>query len=100
MLFSISHAMPSDFVEDLNADIAALEEAMSDQFEGRAGTKSAGVSIDEAIARGMSIARKMDVVVKNFYRNNAAVLAEWETARHVERAPRRKKATPEEPPKS
>jgi hypothetical protein len=42
----------------------------------------------------------MDVVVNNFYRNKAAVLAEWETARHVERAPRRKKATPEEPPKS
>jgi hypothetical protein len=94
----ISHAMPADFVEDLNADIAALQESISDQSEGRAGIKSAGVSIDETIARGMKIARKMDVVVKNFYRNNAAVLAEWETARHVERAPRRKKPTPPSTP--
>jgi hypothetical protein len=93
----ISHAMPLDFVEDLNAGIAALQEAISDQSEGRAGIKSAGVSIDETIAGGMKIARKMDVVVKNFYRNNAAVLAEWETARHVERAPRRKKTTPSTP---
>jgi hypothetical protein len=93
----ISHAMPSDFVEDLNADIAALQEAIGDQSEGRAGVKSAGVSIDETDARGLKTARAMDVVVKNFYRNNAAVLAEWETARHVERAPRRK-ASKAEPP--
>jgi hypothetical protein len=55
---------------------------------------------DETDAKGLKTARAMDVVVKNFYRDNAAVLAEWETARHVERAPRRKKGTPEEPPKS
>ena len=51
-------------------------------------------------AKGLKTARAMDVVVKNFHRDNAAVLAEWETARHVERAPRRKKPTPPEPPKS
>ena len=96
----ISHALPADFVEDLNTDIAAMQAAISDQSEGRADVKSAGVSIDETDAHGMKTARAMDVVVKNFYRDNAAVLAEWETARHVERAPRRKKPTPEEPPKA
>jgi hypothetical protein len=96
----ISHAMPSDFVEDLNAGIPALRDAIGDQSEGRADIKSAGVSIDETDAQGMRTARAMDVVVNNFYRDNAAVLAEWETARHVERAPKRKKETPEEPPKS
>lgn len=94
----IRHAMPADFVEDLNDDIAAFLEAITEQSGGVAGRKSAGVSIDETIARGMSIARKMDAVVKNFYRNNAAVLSEWETARHIERAPRRKKATRSETP--
>jgi hypothetical protein len=95
----IRHAMPADFVADLNAGIAALQEAIGDQSEGRAGIKSAGVSIDETDSHGMRIARAMDVVANNFYSDNAAVLAEWETARHVERAPRRKKTTPEEPPK-
>jgi hypothetical protein len=99
----ISHAMPSDFVEDLNADLAALQKAITEQSGSVADRKSAGVSIDETNGRGMMIARKMDAVVKNFYRNNAAVLSEWETARHVERAPRRKAksepppATPEQP---
>jgi hypothetical protein len=96
----IRHAMPSDFVEDLSADIAALQAAIGDQSEGQAGVKSAGVSIDETDEKGLKTARAMDVVVNNFYRHNAPVLAEWETARHVERAPKRKKATPEEPPKS
>jgi sugar phosphate isomerase/epimerase len=95
----LKHAMPSDFVEDLSADIAALQDAIGDQYGGRADIKSAGVSIDETDAHGVRIARAMDVVVNNFYRNNAAVLAEWETARHVERAPRKKKTTPAEPPK-
>jgi hypothetical protein len=92
----IKHAMPSDFVEDLNADIAALQDAIGDQYEGRADIKSAGVSIDETDTNGMKTARAMDVLVKNFYSNKAAVLAEWETARHVERAPR--KAKPETAP--
>jgi hypothetical protein len=96
----IRHAMPPDFVEDLNADIAALQEAIGDQSEGRAEIKSAGVSIDETDTHGLRIARAMDVVARNFYSNNAAVLAEWETARHVVRAPRRKKTTPAEPPKN
>jgi hypothetical protein len=95
----IRHAMPADFVADLNAGIAALQEAIGDQSEGRGEVKSAGVSIDETDSHGMRLARAMDVVIKNFHSNNAAVLAEWETARHVERAPRRKRATPEEPPK-
>ena len=95
----ISHAMPSDFVENLNAAIAELQKAITEQSGSIAGRKSAGVSIDETVGRGTMIARKLDVVVKNFYRNNAAVLSEWETARHVERAPRRK-AKAEPPPPS
>jgi hypothetical protein len=96
----ISHAMPSDFVEDLNADIADLREAITEQSGSVAGRKSAGVSIDDTNDRGIVIARKMDAVVRNFYRNNAAVLSEWETARHVERAPRRKASKVEPPPKA
>lgn len=93
----ISHAMPADFVEDLNDDIAASQEAITQQSGSVGHRKSAGVSIDETDDRGMVIARKMDAVVRNFYSNNAAVLSEWETARHVEKAPRRSKPTPTAP---
>ena len=56
----IRHALPTDFVEDLNTDITAMQAAISDQSEGRAGVKSAGVSIDETDAQGMKTARAMD----------------------------------------
>ena len=96
----LSHGMPPDFLEDLAARIAKLQQTMTDQSEGKAGVKSAGVSIEETDDRGMSVRRRMDAVVKNIFRDNAAVLAEWETASHIEQAPKKKKGGPEEPPKS
>ena len=95
----LSHGMPPDFLEDLQARIAKLQATMIDQSEGKAGVKSAGVEIEDTMDQGMSVRRRMDAVVRNVYRDNAAVLAEWETASHIERAPRKKKVGPEEPEK-
>ena len=82
-----------------DAAIAKLQQTMTDQSEGKAGVKSAGVEIEETMDQGMSVRRRMDAVVRNVYRDNAAVLAEWETASHIEQAPKKKKGGPEEPPK-
>jgi hypothetical protein len=90
----ISHAMPADFLEDLDEAIATLQKTMTDQSKGNAGVKSAGVSIDDTVARGMAFRRQMNAVVRNFYRDNPAVLAEWETAYHIEKAPKKKKGPP------
>jgi len=95
----LSHGMTPDFLEDLDAAIAKLQQTMTDQSEGKAGVKSAGVEIDETMDQGMSVRRRMDAVVRNVYRDNAAVLAEWETASHIEQAPKKKKGGPEEPEK-
>jgi hypothetical protein len=53
-------------------------------------------AIDDAIARGMVLLRKLDAIMQNKYANNAAVLAEWMSASHVERAPKR--SAPSLPP--
>ena len=95
----LSHAMSPDFLEELNAGIAKLQQTMTDQSEGKAGVKSAGVSIDGTMDQGMSVRRRMDAIARNFFRDNAAVLAEWETASHIEQAPKKKRSEPEEPPK-
>jgi hypothetical protein len=92
----IAHEMPADFLEDLAADIAAMEESMSDQASSVGDHVSASAAIDEAIGRGMDLLRKLDAIVRNKYANNAPVLAEWTSASHIERAPKRKKH--EEPP--
>jgi len=46
--------------------------------------------IDELIERGNDIVRKLDAIVRNKYANNVGVLAEWTSASHTERAPRKK----------
>jgi hypothetical protein len=96
----LSHGMPPDFLEDLAAAIAKLQQTMTDQSEGKAGVKSAGVEIEDTMDQGMSVRRRMNAVVRNVYRDDPAVLAEWETASHIEQAPKKKKGGPEEPPKS
>lgn len=87
--------MPADFLEDLAADIAAMEESMNEQSGGLGQRVAAGAAIDDAMDHGIEAVRKLDAIVKNKYANNPAVLAAWTSASHTERAPRRKKGAEE-----
>ena len=89
----ISHELPPDFLADLNTDIADLEAAILHQTSGVGGHISAGVAIDEAIDAGMVLVRKLDAIVRNRYADDPATLAEWTSASHTERAPRRSQPT-------
>jgi hypothetical protein len=51
-----------------------------------------------SIDRGINVVRKLDAIVKNKYANNPAVLGEWASASHNERAPRHKQTTAPQPP--
>jgi hypothetical protein len=92
----IAHEMSADFLEELQEDIDDFESAMSDQSTGVGTRVAAGAALDEIIQGGNDIVRKLDAIVRNKYANNAAVLAEWTSASHTERAPRR--AKPDQPP--
>lgn len=89
----LANELPADFLEDLNADIAAMEEAIGEQSSGLGGRVAASAAIDDAIERGTVVIRKLDTIVRNKYAGNPATIAEWTSASHTERAPRRKKAT-------
>ncbi len=95
----IAHELPADFLEDLQADIEAMEAAFRDQASGVGNHVAASAALDDAFGRGNEAVRRLDAIVRNKYANNPAVLAEWTSASHVERAPRRAKAT-EPPPAS
>lgn len=92
----IEYGLPADFIEDLNEDIAAFEAAIKAQESGRREHVTATAAIDDVIERGMQIARRLDAIVRNLFRDQPAKLAAWESASHVERLPRRKKTTPPE----
>ena len=85
----IAHEMPADFLEDLQADIDAMLTAINSQSSGVGNHVAANAALDDAMDRGNDLCRKLDAIVRNRYANNPAVLAEWTSASHTERAPRR-----------
>lgn len=94
----VKFAMPEDFLDDLAADIAAFENAIATKNNAVSTRISATASIDEALARGMRAVQQLRAVVKNRFRNDAARLAAWTSASHVERPDKRREETPSEPP--
>jgi hypothetical protein len=54
--------------------------------------RESSAALDDAFSRGIDVVRNLDAIVRNKYANKPAVLAEWTSASHTERAPRRAKA--------
>lgn len=92
------HEMPADFLTDLAADIASLEAAISHQAGGVGDHIAAGAAIDETVEKGVVFVKKLDAIVRNKFANNPATLAEWTSASHTERAPRRSASNAPPPP--
>jgi len=88
----IALELPTTFLEDLNEDIEALEAAISAQTIGRGKSAAARAEINDALDSANIIRRKLDAVVKNKYANNPGVLAEWVSASHTVRDPRRRQS--------
>jgi hypothetical protein len=93
----ISHELPADFLEDLSTSIANFETAINQQSTSVGAHVSAGAAIDAAIAEGLKTVKKLDAIVRNKYANDPATLAEWTSASHTERGPRRRQTTSSSP---
>lgn len=94
----IRRGMPSDFLEDLQADIDEMEEAIARKAQGTTSHIAATAAIDKEIERGMKAVRELDPIMRNTFASNAAALTAWFSASHVERSPRRTSQTPPTPP--
>jgi hypothetical protein len=93
----IKRGMPDDFIDDLEADIALLEQAISHKAQGKESHVAATAAIDLEIERGMKAVREIDPVVRNKFASDPSILAAWSSATHVERSPRRKPVAPATP---
>jgi hypothetical protein len=83
----IALEMPADFLDQLNADIAAFEAALNTQQSGTGSRIAATAGLDEKVATALAATRILDVIIRNKYKNNPAILAEWTAANHTESAP-------------
>lgn len=85
-------------IDALDTDVLALEEAAARKLGAASEKAGAGAGIDDEIDHGMDAEIFLDAMMKVVYRNNAAKLGEWKSARHVRRTSRpAKKDEPEMP---
>ena len=94
----VRRGMAPDFVGDLKARILAVEQAADGQAGAWGLRVKATANLTEAARQGFEAVRELDAIVRNVYRDNEAELAAWESASHIERAPRRAVDEEEEAP--
>ena len=84
----IRRGLPENFLDDLNADIAKLEQAVNQKIQKRESQVTATAAIDSALENGLDIVRELDAIMRNSFANNAASLAARLSASQTERARR------------
>jgi hypothetical protein len=91
----IKRGLPASFLDDLNAKIAEADRLIEGRDQQAGASVAATAAVDDVVTRGMNVVRELDAIVRNICRDDPAALAEWTSARHIERAPRR--SAPENP---
>lgn len=89
----VEYGMSDALVNRLNNHINAFEAARVEQTSGKGGGIATTARTKSTITRLMQTRRTLALVVHNILEElgEMALLAEWESACHVERAPKRKK---------
>ena len=90
----IRHELPADFLAALQAAIESFERAVVSQNMALSAHVGARAAINVTLARGLKAVQRLDAVVRNKFHDDPATVAAWTSARHVERAPRRKETAP------
>lgn len=92
----VEYGMASNFITQLTAATDALEAAVAAAGAAEQSKIGSTASFAPQIKEGMIIVRRLDPIVKMKYGNDAAAMAAWTFAKHVERAPQAPK--PPAPP--
>jgi hypothetical protein len=83
--------LPADFVADLADDIAAIRSADADmQSDDQTGVASTA-AVGRLIREGMAEVMQLDAIMNNKYARNPDRMRAWDSASHIDRAPRRAK---------
>jgi len=94
----VGRGLAPDFIDDLKARTLAIEQVVDGQAQQSGWRVTATAAVATAAQQGLDAVRELDSIVRNIYAGNESELAAWESASHVERAPRRADDEEEEPP--
>jgi hypothetical protein len=92
----IKRGLPTNFLEDLNSDIAAFEQATLRQAQGTETRVAATAGIEDQFDEALSLLRELGPIMVNMFADDPTILAAWTSASHIERPAR--KAAPAKPP--
>jgi len=87
----ISKELDPNFVQNLQDDRAAIDDATHEFESSREGGVKNTAAIDRLIREGMKEINYLNAIVKNKYTRNPDKLRAWQSAIHIERAPQRAK---------
>lgn len=93
----IKRGLPATFVEDLTGAVSELEQTVSQKIQNRDARISSTATVKALVSEGVVVVRELDPIMRNVFAADPAALAAWESARRVERTPRRRKAAEETP---
>lgn len=88
------YGLPSNFLTDLRADIAAFERAGLDQTTTALAVTTAADAIDNEIFDGLEAVHDLDTLTRVVFRDDANMLGQWARVSHVERPAKPAKAAP------
>jgi len=94
----VRRGLPADFLDELEDDLEAFEAAVNRRIQGTEAHITATAAIDDLIDGGIRTVRELGPIMRNIFAGDMATLAAWESASHIERAPRRNRP-PTSPPK-
>jgi hypothetical protein len=94
-----TRGLPATFLADLQTAIDAVIAAEDHQASALSDQTAATTALAEALKQERAAVRELDAIIRNQFRHDPATLAAWDSASHVERAPK-KKATATPPPTS
>lgn len=93
-----SRGLPANFLTTLDAAITQVENAVDAQNAALGQQTTATAAVKAAQQQLTEAVREFSPIVRNILREDPAVLAAWESASHVERAPKKAQKKPAPPP--
>lgn len=81
----IAYSMPADFVTDLEADLAAIDGKKSEQTDDRIEDIGDNARNRALVKEARDLIKSLGTSVKNRFRRDSAILAEWTTASRIHR---------------
>ena len=85
----VDRGMPTNFIADLTAKRSAFDEVVNESEAARLERVGVNAQFTDPVRKCRAAVEDVDPIVKMTYRTNPGKLAEWLSATHVERSPKK-----------